>query len=160
LPSVNAAGDLPRFCGLWAIEEWWILAHVPPGFRVLVWWGDAQVVVATSSPIKSLRLQPHLDGDGEKLVGVVWFFEDFFWLGDLWIVMELHRQLFLLFRLRDGCGLLDPFSDFLSATKNVRPTQRGAAEAARRRHGLEVEDEGDLKNFVVIFVFVEVLCIV
>jgi hypothetical protein len=31
------------------------------------------VVAEASSPIKYLRLQPHLDGDVEKLVGVVWF---------------------------------------------------------------------------------------
>jgi hypothetical protein len=29
--------------------------------------------------------------------------------------------------------------------------------AAQRRHGLEVEDEGLLKNFVVIFIFLEML---
>jgi hypothetical protein len=64
------------------------------------------------------------------------------------------------FFFRDGCGLLDPFSDFPSATNNVRPTQGGAAAAARRRHGLEVEDEGLLKDLVVIFVFLEMLCTV
>jgi hypothetical protein len=42
------------------------------GFRVLVWWGGVQVV-AVSSPIKSHRLQPHLDGAAEKLVRLVWF---------------------------------------------------------------------------------------
>jgi hypothetical protein len=78
--------------------------------------------------------------------------------GDLRIVKELHRQLFLLLCLRDGCGLLDPFGDFPFVTKNVRPTQGGAAVAARRRHGLEVEDKGLLKDLVVIFVFLGVLC--
>jgi hypothetical protein len=57
-------------------------------------------------------------------------------------------------------SFLDPFGDFPSATNNVRPTQGGAAAAARRRHGLEVEDEGLLKDFVVIFVFLGVLCTV
>ena len=71
------------------------------------------------------------------------------------IVKELHRQFFLLLRLRDGGGLLDPFGDFPSATNNVRPDQGGAAAAARRRHGLEVEDEGHLKDFVIILFFVE-----
>jgi hypothetical protein len=42
----------------------------------------------------------------------------------------------------------------------VAYAQGGAAAAARRRHGLEVEDEGYLKNFVVIFVFIEMLCTV
>jgi hypothetical protein len=45
-----------------------------------------------------------------------------------------------------------------SATNNVRPTQGGAAAVAHRRHGLEVEDEGLLKDLVVIFVFLEIFC--
>jgi hypothetical protein len=32
--------------------------------------------------------------------------------------------------------------------------------AARRRHGLEIKDKGLLKDLVIIFVFLEVLCIV
>jgi hypothetical protein len=91
---------------------------------------------------------------------VVWFSRISSGCEDLWIVKELHLRLFLLLRLRDGCGLLDPFGDFPSATNNVRPAQGGAAAAARRRHGLKVEDEGHLKDFVVIFVFIEVLCTV
>jgi hypothetical protein len=43
---------------------------------------------------------------------------------------------------------------------NVRPTQGGAAAAARRRHGLEVEDEGLLKDLVVISIFLGMLCTV
>jgi hypothetical protein len=58
------------------------------------------------------------------------------------------------------CGFLDIFGNFTSATNNVRLTQGGAAAVARRRHGLEVEDEGILKNLVIIFVFLEVLCTV
>jgi hypothetical protein len=76
---------------------------------------------------------------------------------DLRIVKEFHRQFFFLLHLRDGCGLLDPFGDFPSATNNIRPTQGGAAAAARRRHGLKVEDEGLLKDFIVIFVFLGAL---
>ena len=84
-----------------------------------------------------------------------------FWLGDLQIIKELHRQfILLLLRLWDRCGLLHPFGDFPSATNNVRLTLGGAATAARRRHGLEVEDQGLLKDFVIIFVFLEVLCTV
>jgi hypothetical protein len=86
-------------------------------------------------------------------VGVVWSSRISSGCGDLWIVKELHRQFFLLLRLQDGCGLLDPFGDFPFATNNVRPTQGGAAAATRRRHGLEVEDEGFLKDLVVIFIF-------
>jgi hypothetical protein len=79
------------------------------------------VVAAASSQIKSLRFQPHLDGDGdgEKLVGVVWFSRTSFGIGDLRIVKELHRWLFLFLRLWDRCGLLDPFGDFPSTTNNV-----------------------------------------
>jgi hypothetical protein len=35
------------------------------------WWGAALAVVASSSPIKSSQLQPHLGDDIEKIVGVV-----------------------------------------------------------------------------------------
>jgi hypothetical protein len=118
------------------------------------------VATATSSPVKSLRLQPHLDSDIEKLVGMVWFLRTSSGWEDLRIVMEIHHQLFFLLRLWDGCGLLDPFGNFSSATNNVRLTQGGAAAAAHRRHGLEVEDEGHLKNFIVIFIFVQVPYIV
>jgi hypothetical protein len=83
-------------------------------------------------------------------------FEDFVWLWGSSDRQEASSAVLLL-RLRGGCGLLDPFDDFPSATNNVRPTQGGAA---RHRHGLEVEDEGLLKNFVVIFVFLGVLCTV
>jgi hypothetical protein len=67
---------------------------------------------------------------------------------------------FFLLRLRDGRDIFDPFSDFPFATNNIRPTQGGAAAAARRRHGLEVEVEWLLKDLVVIFVFLGVLCTV
>ena len=110
---------------------------------------------AASLPIKSPQLQPHLGGDVEKLVEVVCFSRASSGGDDLRIVVELHRRFILLLQHRDGCGLLDPFGDFPSATNNVRPAQEGAAAAARRRHGLKVEDEGHLKNLVVIFVFVE-----
>jgi hypothetical protein len=78
--------------------------------------------------------------------------------GDVWIVKELHRQFFLLLCLRGGCGFLDPFGYFPSATNNVRPTQGEAAAAAHHRQGLKVEIEGLLKNLVLIFVFLGVLC--
>jgi hypothetical protein len=93
---------------------------------VKVWWGGAQVVAAASSPIKSPRLQPHLDSDIEKFVGVVSPSRTSFGLGDLRIVKELHRQFILLLHLRDGCGFLGLFSDFPSATNNVRPAMRGS----------------------------------
>jgi hypothetical protein len=129
-------------------------------FRVKVCRGGAQVVVAAPRAIRSPRLQPHLGDNVERLVGVVWSLRFSSGCGDLWIVKELHRQFFLLLHLRDGCGLLDLFDDFPSATNNVRPTQGVAAAAARRRHGLEVEDEVLLKDFIIIFVFLGVLCTV
>jgi hypothetical protein len=86
--------------------------------------------------------------------------EDFFWLGDLWTSMDFHWSLFFLLHLRKGCGLFDPFDDFPSTINNIRPTQGGAVEAARRRHGLEVKNKGRLKNFTLIFLCVEVFCTV
>jgi hypothetical protein len=77
--------------------------------------GCAYVVAVTSSPIMSLRIQRHLCGYAEKIV-VEWC-----GCGDLRIVKELYRQLFFLRRLKNGCGLLDPFGNFPYATNNVRP---------------------------------------
>jgi hypothetical protein len=66
------------------MEAWWILALVggrAPSlvlralffvFRVKVCRGGAQVVVAAPRAIRSPRLQPHLGGNVERLVGVVW----------------------------------------------------------------------------------------
>jgi hypothetical protein len=97
-------------------------------FRVKVCRGDAQVVVVVASrAIRSPRLEPHLGGNVERLVGVVWSLRISYGYGDLQIVKELHRQFFLLLHLWDGCGLLDPFGDFPSATNNARLTQGGAA---------------------------------
>jgi hypothetical protein len=100
----------------------------------------------------------HLGGNVERLVRVVWSSRISSGCGDLQIVKELHRQFFLLLCLRDGFGLLDPFGDFLSATNNIRLSQGGAAAAAGRRHGLEVEDQELLKDLVVIFIFHGMLC--
>jgi hypothetical protein len=88
------------------------------------------VVVAASSPIKSLRLQHHLGGDVEKLVGVVWSSRTSSGYGDLRIFKELHQRFILLLCHRDRCGLLDPFSDLPSATNNVMLAVEGAAVAA------------------------------
>jgi hypothetical protein len=108
------------------MEAGWIVACIGgrasfSWFRVKVWWGSAQIVAVASSPIKSSRLHPHLGGNVEKLVGVVWFSRTSSGCGDLRIAKELHRRLFLILHLRDGCGLLDPFGNFPSATNNVRP---------------------------------------
>jgi hypothetical protein len=84
--------------------------------------GGVQVVVTGPRAIRSPRLQPHLGSNVERLVGVVWSSRISSSCGNLRIVKELHRQFFLLLRLWDGCGLLDPFGDFPSATNNVRPT--------------------------------------
>jgi hypothetical protein len=51
-----------------------------------------------------------------------------------------------------------PFGAFLSASNNVMPAQGGGAVTARHRYGLEVEHERHLKNFIVIFLFIEVFC--
>jgi hypothetical protein len=60
-------------------------------FRVKVCRGAAQVVVVTPRAIRSPRLQPHLDGDVERLVGVVCSSRISSGCGDLRIVKELHR---------------------------------------------------------------------
>jgi hypothetical protein len=129
-------------------------------FRVKVCRDGAQVVVAAPRTIRSPRLHPHLDGNVARLMGVVWSSRILSSCRDLQIVKELHRQFFFLLCLWGGCGLLDPFGDFPSTTNNVRPTQGGEAVAACRRHGLEVKDEGLLKDLVVIFIFLEMICTV
>jgi hypothetical protein len=59
---------------------------------------------------------------------------------------------FCFFRCLGGCDFLDPFCDFPSITDNVMLTQRGAAPAVHRRHGLKVEDKGLLISlFFVLF---------
>jgi hypothetical protein len=93
--------------------------------------GGARVVVAAPRAITFLRLQPHLDSDVEKVVEMVWSSRILSGYEDFLIVKEIHRLFILLLRLRDGCGLFDLFGDFPSATNNVRPTQGGAAAAAR-----------------------------
>jgi hypothetical protein len=118
------------------------------------------VVVVASRAIRSPRLQPHLGGNVERLVRVVWSSRISSGCGDLRIIKEIHRQFFLLLCLWDECGLVIPFGDFPSATNNVRPTQGGAAAATHRRHGLEVEDEGLLKDLILIFIFLKVFCTV
>jgi hypothetical protein len=88
-------------------------------------------------------LGPNLAGHrGTKITGFISYT----------LVKELHRQFFLLLRLREGCDLLDPFGDLPSPTKNVWPIEG----AARCRHGLEVEYEGLLKDLVAVFVFLKV----
>jgi hypothetical protein len=99
-------------------------------------------MAAAYASIMSSWLQPHLADDVKKLVGVVWFSRTSSGWGDLWIIMELHRWVFLLLCLRGGCGLLDPFRNFRSATNNARPTKGGPAVAARRRHGLKLKTKG------------------
>jgi hypothetical protein len=71
-----------------------------------------------------------------------------------------HGYSFFFFVSGANLVFLDPFNNFPPATNNVRPTQGEAAAAAHLRHGLDVKDDGHLKIFVVIFVFIEVLCIV
>jgi hypothetical protein len=55
-------------------------------FRVKVCRGGTLVVVATPRAIKSSRLQPHLDGNVERLVEVVWSSRILSGCGDLRIV--------------------------------------------------------------------------
>jgi hypothetical protein len=60
-------------------------------FRVKVYRDGAQVVVAAAPhAIRSPQLQPHLGGNAERLVGVVWSSRILSGCGDLRIVKELH----------------------------------------------------------------------
>jgi hypothetical protein len=64
VPPVGAVGDLPRSCGLYAMEAGWISTPVgkraPFSFvRIQVCWGSAQMVaVVSSSPIKYFQFNP------------------------------------------------------------------------------------------------------
>jgi hypothetical protein len=60
-------------------------------FRVKVCRGGAHVVVAVPHTIRSPQLQPHLGGNIERLVGVVWYSGILSGYGDIQIVKELHR---------------------------------------------------------------------
>jgi hypothetical protein len=71
----------------------------------------------------------------------------FYGCGDFRIVMYFYRWSLLL-HPREGCGLLEWFGDFPSATNNIRQVQGGATTAVGYRHDLEVEDEGCLKNLL------------
>jgi hypothetical protein len=97
-------------------------------FRVKVCRSSTQVVVAPPRAIRSPRLQPYLGGNIERLVGVVWSSRILSGCRDLRIIKELHRQFFLLLRLRDGCGLLT-----CSATSRLQPTTSGRLREERQR---------------------------
>jgi hypothetical protein len=62
-------------------------------FRVKVCTSGARVMVTTPHAIRSSRLQPHLGGNVERLVEVVWSSRILSSCGDLRIVKKLHRQL-------------------------------------------------------------------
>jgi hypothetical protein len=83
-------------------------------------------------------------------------FEDFVWLWGSSDRQGASSAVLPSSSSCDGCGLLDPFGDFPSATNNITPTQGGATATAHRQHGLKVADEGLLKDPVVIFVFLRV----
>jgi hypothetical protein len=77
-------------------------------------------------------------------------FKDFFWL---WGSSDRQGALSAIHYFSSSLGRLWLFSDFPSASNNVRPVMGGAAAATHRRHGLKVEDEEHLKDFDIIFVF-------
>jgi hypothetical protein len=85
--------------------------------------------VAAPRTIRSLRLQPHLGGNIERLVGVVWFSRILSGCGDLRIVKELHRQLFLLLRLFRA----DVVFLTRSTTSRPQPTTSGRLREERQR---------------------------
>jgi hypothetical protein len=64
-------------------------------FRVKVCRGGVQVVVVVPRAIRSSRFQPRLGGNVERFVGVVWSLRILCGYGDLRIIKEFHRQLFV-----------------------------------------------------------------
>ena len=111
-------------------------------FRVKVCRGGAQVVVAARA-IRFPRLQPHLGGNVERLVRVVWSSRISSSCGDLRIVKELHRQFFLLLRLWDGCGLFDR-----PATSRPQPTTSGRLREERQwQHAVDMVWRLKMKGF-------------
>ena len=101
--------QIARPCGLRAMEARWISALVdgraPPPvlgapffvFRVKVCRGGAQVVVAPSRAIRSSRLQPHLGGNVERLVGVVCSSLDSVARRRIWLWLNKWRKMVMLF---------------------------------------------------------------
>jgi hypothetical protein len=124
-------------------------------FRVKVYRDDAQVVVAVPRAIRSPGFNPISEVCGSGVV-----FENFVWLWGSSDRQGGSPAVLPSSSSSGGMWSFDPFGDFPSATNNIRPTQRGAAAATHHRYGLEVEDEGLLKNLVVIFIFFGVLYIV
>jgi hypothetical protein len=97
-------------------------------FRVKICRDGAQVVVAAPRAIRSSRLQPHLGGNMERLVGVVWSSRMSSGCGDLHIVKELHRQFFLFFVSQTDVVFLTR-----SATSRPQPTMSGRLREERQR---------------------------
>jgi hypothetical protein len=124
-------------------------------FWVNVCRGGAQVVVAASRAIMFPRLQPHLDGDVEKLVGVVWSLRILSSCGIFGSSRSFIGSLSYFFV--SGMDVVFSTHSATSCPQLFRPTQGEAAASARHRHGLEVENEGFLKKFVVIFIFLGLL---
>jgi hypothetical protein len=91
------------------------------------------VVEAVYSTIKSSRLQPHLDGGIEKLVGVVWFSKTSFgWgiFGSLWSFIGGYSFFFV--SVKDVVFLNH------SATSRPQPTMaRRLREGRQRWHAVD-----------------------
>ena len=66
-------------------------------FSVQVCLGGALLVMAALVVIMFLGFQPHLGGDVEKLVSVVWFSRTSSGCGDLRIVKEINSYSFFVF---------------------------------------------------------------
>jgi hypothetical protein len=97
--------------------------------RVNVWWGGAQVVAATSSPIRSPRLQPISATMLGSLWGVLWFSRTFSARGE---------------GLRTSWSFTDGYSSMLisrtdvvfltsSVTLHSHPTMSGRLREERQR---------------------------
>jgi hypothetical protein len=104
----------------------------------VVWWLSLVVVAVVAAKLWLMvpGLLPRLDGVGSVAVDEAsgWLYRSsskapldpatgwrIWWQRTSSGLGKLHRPVLLLIRLRDGCGLLDPFGDFPSAPNNVKP---------------------------------------
>lgn len=104
------------------------------------------MVVAPPCAIRPPRLQPHLDGNIERFVGVVLSSRFTSSYGDLQIIKELHRQFILLLRLRSVA--------FLTRSTTSRPqptTSSRLREERQRRRVVDTVWRLKMKGFVVSF---------
>jgi hypothetical protein len=86
--------------------------------------------------------------------------EDFFWMGISGLSWSFISGYSFFFVLGTDVTFLTHSTTSCPQPTTLLSTKGEAAVAACHQHDLGVEDEGHLKDCVVIFVFIEVLCTV